>query len=103
MDKGHKYSKANIKISEEQACTLILMLQKEGSVRWSHIQLDKDGVPEGTVQINLTLSEEQKIYPLESRIADLSLQVESKDDIISTLQKKFEIDEDEMENILNEQ
>ena len=38
----------------------------------------------------------------EARIADLLLQVESKDDIINTLQKKFKIDEDEMENILNE-
>ena len=44
----------------------------------------------------------QEIYKLEARIADLLLQVESKDDIISTLQKKFKIDEDEMENILNE-
>ena len=36
-------------------------------------------------------------------LTHLSLQVESKDDLISTLQEKFEIDEDEMENILNEQ
>jgi predicted RNase H-like nuclease (RuvC/YqgF family) len=43
----------------------------------------------------------EKVFILEARIADLSLQVESKDDIISTLQEKFEIDEDEMENILS--
>ena len=55
----HKYSEANIKISEEQACTFILTLQKEGEVKWSHIQLDKDGVSYGTVSITLTLHEKE--------------------------------------------
>ena len=57
---GHKYSIANIKITKEQACTLILRLQEDGEVRWSHIKVDKDGVPKGTITIILTLQKEIK-------------------------------------------